>query len=364
MKFTGHAILEMPGNVDASWLEACTLRWLKGYDEVMLTEFPRAGGTFALVEERWRTTCRFTRVEPSGALCWEGADGSSASLELEPRGDKTLVKYRAVYVPRAALDKVAAGLISAFAHGKARRETDKDAASELRILARRVKLRTDGKPIDNRRPRFMLDMCDFGSGTLDPSTMPMFDPLGQLLLEHGETVLWAGTGTAAAEAGQAYNGRERFTTMWQTNEMAAFTLTDRRLVYDIRKYGRGRERRPGSTAAGQIRHENLANLITGTDAPTTFAAVATVTAALVEPPKRLIRLHFVIDGLADDMARRWIQAAAADRLERLTGSPKDYPGQRDQLLAQQQDPRPYAGNPGQFWALPLTRRLGQDAPMA
>ena len=165
-------------------------------------------------------------------------------------------------MPKATLDKVAAGMISAFAHGKARRETDKDAASELRNLARRVKLRTGGKPIDNRRPRFMLDMCDFGSGTLDPCTMPMFDPQGQLLLEHGETALWTGAGTAAAEAGQTYNGQEQFTTMWQTNERATFTLTDRRLVYDIRKYSRcgkspaGDHRRGPDTARkpGQPHH--------------------------------------------------------------------------------------------------------------
>jgi hypothetical protein len=153
VKFTGHAILEMPGNADASWVEACTLRWLKGHDEVILTEAPRVGVTFTVVEDRLRTACRFTRVEPPIALSWEGADGSSAALEFQPQGDRTLVEYRAVYVPKHAFDKVAAGLISVFAHDKAQRETDNDAASELRNLARRVKLRTAGKPINDQRPR-------------------------------------------------------------------------------------------------------------------------------------------------------------------------------------------------------------------
>jgi hypothetical protein len=37
-------------------------------------------------------------------------------------------------------------VISTFGRGKAQRETDQDSASELRFLARRVKLRIDGKP--------------------------------------------------------------------------------------------------------------------------------------------------------------------------------------------------------------------------
>lgn len=265
---------------------------------------PRLGATFTLVDDHWRTSCRFTRVDPHVALCWEGEDGSSGLLELEPQGDKTLVRYQAVYVPKAALDKVASGVINTFAHGKAQRATDKDSASELRFLARRVKLRIDGKPIDNRAPRLMVDMCDFGTGTLDPTTIPMFEPQGQLLPEPGETVLWTGTGTVAAETVKGDSGREQCTSLWQSDEMAVFTLTDHRLVYDIRKYTRAGARRPGTTAAGQIRHENLATLITGADAPTTFAGPATVTATLIEPPKRSIRVHLTIDGAADDLARR------------------------------------------------------------
>ena len=152
MKFAGHATGEMPGDAHTSWLEAATLGWLKGYDKVMLTEPPEVGATFTLVEDHWRTTCRFTRVEPPIALCWEGEDGSSGTLEFEPRGATTRVNYHAVYVPKAAVDKVAAGLIGAFARSKAQRETDKDAAGELRHLARRVKLRIDGKPVDDRVP--------------------------------------------------------------------------------------------------------------------------------------------------------------------------------------------------------------------
>ena len=364
MKFAGHATGEMPGDAHTSWLEAATLGWLKGYDKVMLTEPPKVGTTFTLVEDHWRTTCRFTRVDPPVALCWEGEDGSSGTLEFEPRGAMTRVSYHAVYVPKAAADKVAAGLIGAFARSKAQRETDKDAAGELRHLARRVKLRVDGKPIDGRVPRFMLDMCDFGTGTLDPCTIPMFEAQGQLLLEPGETALWAGTATLAAENAQAAGGREQFKTMWKSDEKAAVTLTGQRLVYDIRKFTGARARRSGRTAAGQIRHENLANLITGENARTTFAGAATVTATLIEPPKRMIRIHLIVDSTAEEIARRWIQAAATERLQRLAGSLNDHPGKREELLAQQHDPKPHAGYWGPFWGLPLTCPLGQDLPMA
>lgn len=353
----------MPGDAHTSWLEACTLGWLKGYDKVMLTEPAKVGVTFTLVDDHWRTTCRFTRVDPPVALCWVGEDGSSGSLEFEPRGATTRVSYHAVSVPKAAVDKVVAGLIGAFARSKMQREIDKDAADELRYLARRVKLRVDGKPIDDRIPRFMLDMCDFGAGTLDPGTIPMFDTQGQLLLEPREAVLWTGTATLAAEEAQAAAGREQFKTLWKSDEKAAVTLTDQRLVYDIRKFTTARAHRSGQTAAGQIRHENLANLITGENARTTFAGPATVTATLIEPPTRMIWLHLIVDSSADDIARRWIQAAATDRLKRLAGSLNDNPGKRDDLLAQQHDPKPQSGYWGPFWGLPLTFPLGHDLPM-
>lgn len=387
MKFAGHASGEMPGDAHASWLEASTLGWLKGYDKVMLTEPPEAGVTFTLVEDHRRITCRFTRVEPPLALCWEGEDGLSGTLEFEPRGDTTWASYHAVYVPKAAADRVAAGLIGAFARGKAQRETDKDAAGELSRLAGRVKRRVDGKPVDDRVPRFMLDFCDFGAGTLDPCTIPVFDAQGQLLMAPGEDVLWAGAATPAAETAQAAGGREQFTTLWKSTKKAVVTLTSQRLVYDIRKFtegdmswiivggatglaltaisaARASARRSGRTAAGQIRHENLANLITGANARTTFAGPATVTATLLEPPARLIRLHLTADVTAEEIARRWIQAAATERLQRLAGSLKEHPGKRDELLAQQRDPKPHDGYWGPFWGLPLTCLLGQDLPMS
>ena len=142
-------------------------------------------------------------------------------------------------------------------------------------------------------------------------------------LEPGETALWTGTATLAAETAQAAGGREQFKTLWKSDEKAAVTLTNQRLVYDIRKFTGARARRSGRTAAGQIRHENLANLITGENARTTFAGPATVTATLIEPPKRMIRIHLIVDSTAEEIARRWIQAAATERLQRLTGSLND-----------------------------------------
>jgi len=65
--------------------------------------------TVTIVETR--ITCRFTRADPPLALCWEGDDGSSGTLDFESRGDTTWANYHAVYVPKAAADKFAAGLI-------------------------------------------------------------------------------------------------------------------------------------------------------------------------------------------------------------------------------------------------------------
>jgi hypothetical protein len=182
-------------------------------------------------------------------------------------------------------------------------------------------------------------------------------------------------------------GREQFTTLWKSTKKAAITLTNQRLVYDIRKFtegdmswiivggatglaltalsaARASARRSGRTAAGQIRHENLGNLITGADARTTFAGPATVTATLIEPPKRVIRVHLIVDSPAEDLARRWVQAAAAERLQRLAGALSEQPDKRDELLAQQQDPKPRDGYWGPFWGLPLPSLLSQDRPMA
>jgi hypothetical protein len=386
MKFAGHASAQMPADARTAWLDATTLGWLKGYDKVIVAQPPQAGAYFTLVQDGHRVTCRFTRADAPLALCWEGDDGSSGSLTFESRGQATWADYHAVYVPKVAADKIAAGLISAFARGKAQRETDNDAASELSRLARRVKLRAGGRPVDDRAPRLMLDLCDFGAGTPDPSTIPAFDPHGQLIMAAGETVLWAGTATPAAEAAQLAGGRERFTTLWKSTKKAAVTLTSERLVYDVRNFTEGDmswiivggvtgvaltalsalragARRSGRTAAGQIRHENLANLITGATARTTFAGPATVTATLIEPPKRGIRVHLFADSPAEDLARQWTRAAATERLQRLASLMTEQPAKRDQLLAQQQDPKPHDGYWGPFWGLPLSCPLGRDRPM-
>jgi len=100
VKFAGHARAEMPADAQTSWLEAATLGWLKGYEKVILTEPPQAGATFSLVEDNRRITCRFTRAEPGRALCWEGDDCSSGSVEFQPQGRTTWADYDAVYVPR------------------------------------------------------------------------------------------------------------------------------------------------------------------------------------------------------------------------------------------------------------------------
>ena len=392
MKFAGHASAEMPGDAQTSWLAASTLGWLK--DELILTELPRVGAVFTLVEDGHRITCHFTRAEPARALCWEGDDGSSGSLEFESRGETTWASYHAVYVRTAAADKVATVLISVFARGKARREADKDAASELSRLARRVKLQADRKLVDHRAPRYMLDLCVFGAVTPDPASIPVFDAKGQLVMAPGESVLWTGKATPAAEEAQAAGGREQFTTLWKSTKKAAITLTDQRLVYDIRKFterdmfwiivsrgtggpltarraARASDRRSLRTAAGHIRHENLWNLITGAGARTTFAGSATVTATLIEPPKRVIRVHLIVDSPAEDLARRWVQAAATERLQRLARlqrlvgalSRQPQPDERDQLLAQQRDPKPRDSYSGPFWGLPFPCPLGQDRPM-
>jgi hypothetical protein len=245
--------------------------------------------------------------------------------------------------------------------------------------------RADGKPVEDRAPRFMLGLCEFGAGTSDPDTVPAFDAEGQLVMAAGEAVLWTGSATPAAEAAQAAGGREQFTTLWKSSAKAAVTLTTQRLVYDIRDFTAGDmswltigaaagpasaalsavragSHHSGQTAAGQIRHENLANLITGANARTTFAGPATVTATVLEPPKWGIRLHLIADDQVEDLAQRWVRAAATERLHRLASQLAEQPDKRDQLLAQQNDPKPHDGYWGPFWGLPLARPLGQGRP--
>jgi hypothetical protein len=243
----------------------------------------------------------------------------------------------------------------------------------------------NGKPAEDRVPRFMLGLCEFGAGTSDPDTVPAFNAEGQLVMAAGEAVLWTGTATPAAEAAQAAGGREQFTTLWKSSEKAAVTLTTQRLVYDIRDFtagdmswltigeatgpsstalsaARARSDCSGQTAAGQIRHANLANLITGANARTTFAGPATVTATVLEPPKWGIRLHLIVDSPVEDLAQRWVRAAATERLHRLASQLAEQPDKRDQLHAQQNDPKPHDGYWGPFWGLPLARPLGQGRP--
>jgi hypothetical protein len=242
--------------------------------------------------------------------------------------------------------------------------------------------RADGNPADDRAPRFMLDLCDFGAGTSDPDTVPAFNAEGQLVREAWYAVLRTGTANPAAEAAQAAGGREQFTTLWKSLKKAAVTLTTQRLVYDIRDFtagdmswliigdatgptstalsaARAGSHHSGQAAAGQIRHANLANLITGTNARTTFAGPATVTATLIEPPKRAIRLHLIADNPVEDLAQQWVRAAATERLQRLASQLPGLPDKRDQLLAQQNGPKPHDGYWGPFWGLPLARPLGQ-----
>lgn len=243
--------------------------------------------------------------------------------------------------------------------------------------------RADGKPVDERAPRSMLDLCRFGAGTSGSDTVPAFNADGQLMMAAGEALLWTGTASPAAEDAQAAGGREQFTTLWKSLKKAAITLTTQRLVYDIRdstagdmswlviggatvptstarNAARAGSHYSGQTAAGQIRHENLANLITGAHARTTFAGPATVSATLIESPKRVIRLHLIGDDPVEDLARRWVRAAATERLQRLVSQLAELPDKRDQLLDQQNDPKPYDGYWGLFWSLPMARLLGQD----
>jgi hypothetical protein len=84
-----------------------------------------------------------------------------------------------------------------------------------------------------------------------------------------------------------------------------------------------------------------------------------VTATLIEPPKRAIRLHLIADNPVEDLAQQWVRAAATERLQRLASQLPELPDKRDQLLAQQNDPKPHDGYWGPFWGLPLARPLGQ-----
>jgi hypothetical protein len=193
-----------------------------------------------------------------------------------------------------------------------------------------------------------------GIAAIDPDhvlhladTIPAFDAEGQLVLATAEAVLWTGTATLAA---QAAGGREQFTTLWKSPEKAAVTLTTQRLIYYLRDFtagdmswliiggGRRDQRRPhlaqhglARTTPGRRRQGRSGTQTwRGTNARTTFAGPATVTATLIEPPKRAIRLHLIADNPVEDLAQRWVWAAATERLRRLASQLPDLPDTRDQ----------------------------------
>ena len=225
VSFAGHAVQEIESDAATVWTEATTLRWLKGWDRVLVTEAPISGAKFLLVDDRFRVPCQWTKVIAFQELEWRGEDGSEGRVSLEERNDVTVVTYASISVPKAAADKIFSGLAKTFAKGKAQSGSDKDAADELSFLARRVKRRRAGNPIDDLAPRLMLQMCEFGARALDTDVTPTFDTDGQLRLEPEEKVLWSGPATPSAEAAQAASGREQFETLWRSPEHADLTLT-------------------------------------------------------------------------------------------------------------------------------------------
>jgi hypothetical protein len=389
VRFAGNAIQEIESDAATVWAETTTLRWLKGWDRVLVTEAPVPGGTFLLVEDRFGVSCQWTKVEPCQELQWCGDDGSEGRVSLENRGNVTVVTYASISVPRAAVDKIFGGLAKTFAKGMAQSESNKDAADELRSLARRVARRRSGSPFDDSAPRFMLEMCEFGAGAVDADITPMFDADGRLRLESDETVLWCGQATPSAEAAQAAGGKEQFETLWRSPEPADVTLTDRRLVYDLRRFVRGdaswlilggllgptlaaasalraRSQRAGRTLAGQIRHLQLANLITGAESRPTFSTASTVTATMVELPQRLLRVSLDLRGDpagALGLTRVWAQAAAADRMARFPDLAQSHLDEWTTLMQQRDEPTPKENFHGDFWALPLACALNRTRPL-
>ncbi len=402
---TGETEREISASAPTVWQDVITLKWLKGWDNVLVTEPPSVGGEFVLVDDRHRVACNWSRVEPNQALEWSGSDGSSGSVTLTERMSNdaavTTVRYKAVLVPRVATERVIVGVLKVLAAGKTRKETDKDLADELRHLAGRVQRRAAGSPVDDRAPRQMLDVCLFGTSTIHPDTIPVFDADGHLLLAPGEQVLWTGHGSLAAESAEANSGREQYTTLWRSTEEADLTLTNLRVVWDIRNFvrgdgtwllvggltgaalatwslGRAAARRSGRTLAGQVRHHQVANLVTGADSRPTFADDSTVTATMIEPPRRVVRvsMHVANGPVAClELTRLWAKAAAADRLRRLARDasatpsgaitddpPRDGPDDWEVLRHQAVSPEFKDHYHGQLWRLPRSSMLGRDAP--
>jgi hypothetical protein len=284
-------------------------------------------------------------------------------------------------------DKVAVGMLKLLAPGKVRSETSKDAASELERLARRVSLRAAGKPVDDQAGRQMLEICEFGAGTMDPDVVPLFDDGGQLVLEPEERVLWQGMASVAAEEAEGAGGKEQYKPLWRAAEPASVTLTTERLVYDIRRFVRGdgswmivggvtgamltvasfqraRGKREGRTAAGQLRHINVANLVTGAGSRPTYSSATTITATLFQLPTRILRVSLDVAGDSDAaLARTWAAAVAADHIRRFGDLANDRPDEWATLQAQQTQPSFIEGFHGQYWALPLWCPVTRSRPL-
>jgi hypothetical protein len=148
--FAAHAIQDIGSDANTIWAEAITLQWLRGWDSILVTEPPRVGGEFQMIEEGTPIAGRWTRVEYPTVLAWAGADGSSAELALDEQHNAsrptTTARYNEISAPSAMADKVMGGLYKTFAPGRARRESDKFAAGELCNLDTRIQRRASGDP--------------------------------------------------------------------------------------------------------------------------------------------------------------------------------------------------------------------------
>ena len=227
--------------------------------------------------------------------------------------------------------------------------------------------------------------------------MPVFTADGQLVLAPGEKILWRGQATPVAEAAQGASGHEQWAPLWVAPEPADVTLTDRRIVWDLRKFvrtdqswiliggvtgavltaasaARSAQSRSGRTMAGQMPHAHLANLITGASSRTTYASEFAVTLTAIEPPARLLRVTFDVRDRpqgALELARAWTMAAAAERVSRLAdAAPQSSVDPTDEsaakaaenwatLHAQAQAPAAHQHSWwGEMWALPLASPVG------
>jgi hypothetical protein len=272
-----------------------------------------------------------------------GDNGSAGRVTIQSLGQCCKVTYTGSYAAQATVDRAITGFLKIVAGSKVQRECDKDAGEELKHLSSRVARRLSGNPVDDNAGRQMIDLCEFGAGTLDPDVVPLFDDEGLVRLEVGEMPIWTGTAsTAAAEDAKGASGHEQFRTLWRSPEPAALILTTRRLIYDVRKFARGdgswilaggieglvlagagtlrgRALRGGRTRAGQVRHVHLMNLVTGADSRPIFSSPSTVTATMLQLPDRVLRVSLELVGgasAARGLAGSWTKSTAADRIDR------------------------------------------------